>query len=45
MRLSVLMLLVMVGISGGIVVPSVFASNPDFEIKTNKDILKFCEFF
>lgn len=45
MRLSVLMLLVMVGISGGIVVPSVFASEPDFEIKTSKDILKFCEFF
>ena len=35
----------MVGVSGGIVVPSVFASDPDFEIKTSKDILKFCEFF
>jgi len=35
----------MIGISGGIVVPSVFASDPDFEIKTSKDILKFCEFF
>lgn len=45
MRLSVLMLLVIVGVSGGIVVPSVFASDPDFEIKTSKDILKFCEFF
>ena len=39
------MLLVIVGVSGGIVVPSVFASDPDFEIKTSKDILKFCEFF
>ena len=45
MRLSVLMLLVIVGVSGGIVVPSVFAGDPDFEIKTSKDILKFCEFF
>lgn len=45
MRLSVLMLLVMVGISGGIMVPNVSASEPDFEIKTTKDILKFCEFF
>jgi len=35
----------MIGISGGIVVPSVFAGDPDFEIKTSKDILKFCEFF
>jgi len=35
----------MIGISGGIVVPSIFASDPDFEIKTSKDILKFCEFF
>src|SRR3989338_9785240 len=39
------MLLVIVGVSGGIVVPSVFAGEPDFEIKTSKDILKFCEFF
>ena len=35
----------MIGILGGIAVPSVFASDPDFEIKTSKDILKFCEFF
>ena len=40
-----MVLLVIVGISGGIGVPSVFASDPDFEIKTSKDILKFCEFF
>ncbi len=45
MRLSVLMLLVIIGVFSGIVVPSVFASDPDFEIKTSKDILKFCEFF
>lgn len=45
MRLSVLMLLVIIGVTGGIVVPSAFASDPDFEIKTSKDILKFCEFF
>ncbi|GDY16380.1 hypothetical protein LBMAG54_12360 [Nitrosopumilaceae archaeon] len=35
----------MIGILSGIAVPSVFASDPDFEIKTSKDILKFCEFF
>ena len=45
MRLSVLMLLVIVGVSGGIVVPSVFVSDRDFEIKISKDMLKFCEFF
>jgi hypothetical protein len=45
MRLPILMLIVIVGISGGIVVPSAFAHDPDFEVKTSKDILKFCEFF
>ena len=45
MRLLVLMLIVIVGVSGGIWIPNGFASDPDFEIKTSKDILKFCEFF
>ena len=30
---------------GVIQVPSVYAHSPDFEVKTTKDILKFCEFF
>lgn len=46
MRLPVLILLVIAGVTvvmiGG---PSAFASDPDFEVKTPKDILKFCEFF
>ena len=45
MRLSVLMLLVIVGVFGEIMLPSASAGDPDFEIKTTKDILKFCEFF
>ena len=45
MRLPVLILLVIVGSVGVSVVPSVFAHDPDFEIKTTKDILKFCEFY
>ncbi len=46
MRLPVLMLLVIIGVVVGVSgVPSAFAHDPDFEIKTTKDILKFCEFF
>ncbi|MGI0055989.1 MAG: hypothetical protein ACREAK_01300 [Nitrosarchaeum sp.] len=46
MRLPVLMLLVIVGVIGVVIwMPNVFAHEPDFEVKTPKDILKFCEFF
>ena len=45
MRLPILMLLIIGVIVGIIEVPSAFAHSPDFEIKTTKDILKFCEFF
>lgn len=38
----ILIIGVVVGVS---VVPSVFAHEPDFEVKTTKDILRFCEFF
>ncbi|HEY4679643.1 MAG TPA: hypothetical protein VIH04_00070 [Nitrosarchaeum sp.] len=44
MRLPVVIILAIIGM---VVVgmPSAFAHDPDFEIKTTKDILKFCEFF
>ena len=45
MRLQILMLLIIVAAVGVIVIPSAFAHDPDFEVKTTKDILKFCEFF
>lgn len=45
MRLPILMLLIIGATVGIIGVPSAFAHNPDFEVKTTKDILKFCEFF
>ncbi|MBI2643409.1 MAG: hypothetical protein HYW92_03825 [Nitrosarchaeum sp.] len=40
-----MMLLIIVAAVGVIVIPSAFAHDPDFEVKTTKDILKFCEFF
>ena len=40
-----LMLLIMGAVIGAIGIPSAFAHNPNFEVKTTKDILKFCEFF
>ncbi len=43
MRLPALMLLVIIGVVIG--TPNAFAHSPDFEVKTTKDILKFCEFF
>ena len=45
MRLPILMLLLLGAATGIIGVPSAFAHDPDFEVKTTKDILKFCEFF
>lgn len=45
MRLPILMLLLLGAATGIIGVPSAFAHGPDFEVKTTKDILKFCEFF
>ena len=45
MRLPILMLLIIGAAVGVIEAPSAFAHNPDFEVKTTKDILKFCEFF
>ena len=45
MRLPILMLLIIGAVAGVIGVPSAFAHDPDFEVKTTKDILKFCEFF
>ncbi len=46
MKLSTwIILIIAIGLIGGIGIPSVFAHNPYFEIKTSKDILKFCEFF
>ena len=39
------MLLIIGAVAGVIGVPSAFAHDPDFEVKTTKDILKFCEFF
>ena len=45
MRLPILMLLILGAVSGVIGIPSAFAHDPDFEVKTTKDILKFCEFF
>ncbi|MBI5860005.1 MAG: hypothetical protein HZB73_04845 [Nitrosarchaeum sp.] len=48
MRLTVLMFLVIIAGVIGIAafgVPSAFAHDPNFEVKTPKDILKFCEFF
>ena len=45
MRLPILMLLIIGAVVGVIEAPSAFAHNPDFEVKTTKDILKFCEFF
>jgi hypothetical protein len=45
MRSSVIILAIITGMIGCIVTPSVFAHDPGFEIKTSKDILKFCEFF
>ncbi len=44
MRLPILMLLI-IGVVGVIGAPSAFAHDPGFEVKTTKDILKFCEFF
>ncbi len=44
MRLPILMLLI-IGAAVVVGVPSAFAHDPDFEVKTTKDILKFCEFF
>ena len=38
-------MLLIIGVAGAIGVPSAFAHDPDFEVKTTKDILKFCEFF
>ena len=38
-------MILIIGVVGAIGVPSVFAHTPDFEIKTTKDILKFCEFY
>lgn len=45
MILPILMFLLLGALSGIIGVPSAFAHDPDFEVKTTKDILKFCEFF
>lgn len=45
MRLSILMFLIIGATVGIIGVPSAFAHDPDFEVKTTKDILKFCKFF
>ncbi|MCE9616903.1 MAG: hypothetical protein K8Q88_00865 [Nitrosarchaeum sp.] len=45
MRLPILMLLIIGAVAGVIGVPNAFAHDPDFEVKTTKDILKFCEFF
>lgn len=45
MRLPILILLIMGVVAGVIGAPSAFAHDPDFEVKTTKDILKFCEFF
>ena len=45
MRLPILMLLIIGAAAGVIGAPSAFAHEPDFEVKTTKDILKFCEFF
>ena len=45
MRMAILVLLITGGIVGTLEVPTAFAHNPDFEIKTTVDILKFCEFF
>ena len=45
MRLPILMLLLLGAATGIIGAPSAFAHDPDFEVKTTKDILKFCEFF
>jgi hypothetical protein len=36
---------IILGIIVVIVTPSAFAHEPNFEVKTTKDILKFCEFF
>ncbi|MCI4432645.1 MAG: hypothetical protein JHC41_03455 [Nitrosopumilus sp.] len=38
-------MILIIGVAGVSVVPSVFAHEPDFEVKTPKDILRFCEFF
>jgi len=46
MRCSALLLIGIVGVSIGVIgTPRAFAGEPDFEVKTPKDILKFCEFF
>lgn len=46
MRTHVLILMIITGmIAGTINVPVAFAHDPDFEIRTPKDILKFCEFY
>lgn len=42
---TVLIVLVITGIMIGIETSTVFAHDPDFEVRTPKDILKFCEFF
>lgn len=46
MKVLILAFLVITGTIVGVVdTPIVFAHYPDFEVKTTKDILKFCEFF
>lgn len=42
---SVIILAIICGMIGWIGTPSVIAHDPGLEVKTTKDILKFCEFF
>lgn len=43
--LIVIFAIITIAVIGGITTPSIFAHDPGFDIKTTKDILKFCEFF
>jgi hypothetical protein len=45
MRVQVWILLVITGVMITVETPTVFAHDPDFEVRTPEDILKFCEFF
>jgi hypothetical protein len=47
MKLALLICLaIMIGVTVEIIeIPSVFAHEPSFNVKTTEDILKFCEFF
>jgi len=44
MKLSIMSLIVTI-IGVGVLIQSAYAHEPDFDVKTTKDILKFCEFF